>query len=101
MGFFEFHMHYMANSTVDLDGDAATAVTYLYNPCVLKDGDGTVLTRAAATTTRSGGPPTAGASPPAARSPSGTAGPPAGGRDNARFDRRHDDRERPPTADRG
>ena len=44
MGFFEFHMHYMSNSTVELDGDAATAVTYLYNPCVLKGGDGTVLT---------------------------------------------------------
>ena len=30
--------------TVTLDGDEATAVSYLYNPCVLKGGDGKVLT---------------------------------------------------------
>ena len=43
MGFFEFHMHYVTNRAVVLDGDTATAVSYLYNPCVLKGGDGTVL----------------------------------------------------------
>ena len=43
MAMFEFHMHYVTNRTVELDGDAATAVSYLYNPCVLKDGDGQVL----------------------------------------------------------
>ena len=40
MGFFEFHMHYVTNRAVVLDGDTATAVSYLYNPCVLKGGDG-------------------------------------------------------------
>jgi hypothetical protein len=44
MGFFEFHMHYVTNRSVTLDGDTATAVSYLYNPCVLKGGDGEVLT---------------------------------------------------------
>jgi ketosteroid isomerase-like protein len=43
MGFFDFHMHYVTNRAVVLDGDTATAVSYLYNPCVLKGGDGTVL----------------------------------------------------------
>ena len=39
MGFFEFHMHYVTNRAVDLDGDEATAVSYLYNPCRLQGGD--------------------------------------------------------------
>jgi hypothetical protein len=41
---FRVHQHYVTNRSVTLDGDEATAVSYLYNPCVLKDGDGTVLT---------------------------------------------------------
>ncbi len=43
MGFFEFHMHYVTNRAVVLDGDTATAVSYLYNPSVLIGGDGAVL----------------------------------------------------------
>ena len=39
MGFFDFHQHYVVNRAVDLDGDSATAVSYLYNPCRLAGGD--------------------------------------------------------------
>lgn len=42
--FFEVHMHYVTNRSIEIDGDTATAVSYLYNPGKLKGGDGTVLT---------------------------------------------------------
>jgi 3-phenylpropionate/cinnamic acid dioxygenase small subunit len=44
LGFFSMHLHYVTNRRIAIGGDEATAVSYLYNPCTLKGGDGTVLT---------------------------------------------------------
>jgi 3-phenylpropionate/cinnamic acid dioxygenase small subunit len=41
LAIFPVAIHYVTNSTVELDGDRATAKTYLYNPMQMRTADGT------------------------------------------------------------
>jgi len=46
MALFDLHQHYVTNRAVSLEegADEATAVSYLFNPCLLKGGEHPVLT---------------------------------------------------------